>query len=106
MKERGNGLLTALPAGELARITSRLEEVRMPLGWVVYEAGAEQRYVYFPTTGIVSLLYVMADGHSAEIAVWAMKALSVLPCSWVAGPRQAVPSCKARATPTDWARRR
>jgi CRP-like cAMP-binding protein len=41
----------------------------MPLGWVVYEAGAEQRYVFFPTTGIVSLLYVMADGHSAEIAV-------------------------------------
>ena len=41
----------------------------MPLGWVVYEADAEQRHVYFPTTGIVSLLYVMADGHSAEIAL-------------------------------------
>jgi CRP-like cAMP-binding protein len=69
MKERSNGLLSALPAGELTRIAPRLEEVRMPLGWVVYEADAEQRHVYFPTTGIVSLLYVMADGHSAEIAL-------------------------------------
>src|SRR6185295_14624973 len=37
--------------------------------WAVYESGAKQRYVYFPTTGIVSLLYVMAHGSSAEIAV-------------------------------------
>jgi len=69
MKERNNGLLSALPAGEQARIAPYLEEVRMPLGWAVYESGAEQRYVYFPTTGIVSLLYVMANGSSAEIAV-------------------------------------
>lgn len=69
MKERSNGLLAAMPAGELARIAPYLEEVAMPLGWVVYEAGAEQRHVYFPTTGIVSLLYVMANGSSAEIAV-------------------------------------
>ena len=69
MKERSNGLLTALPAGELARGAPYLEEVAMPLGWAVYESGGKQRYVYFPTTGIVSLLYVMADGNSAEIAV-------------------------------------
>ncbi len=41
----------------------------MPLGWAVYESGTEQGYVYFPTTGIVSLLYVMEDGSSAEIAI-------------------------------------
>ena len=69
MRERSNGLLTALPAGELARIAPYLEEVAMPLGWAVYESGAKQRYVFFPTTGIVSLLYVMANGSSAEIAV-------------------------------------
>ena len=69
MKERSNGLLASLPAGELARIAPYLEEVPMPLGWTVYESGAEQRHVYFPTTAIVSLLYVMANGSSAEIAV-------------------------------------
>jgi CRP-like cAMP-binding protein len=69
MQAGGNGLLTALPAVELARITPRLEQVDMPLGWAVYEAGAQQPYVYFPTDGIVSLLHVMADGNSAEIAV-------------------------------------
>lgn len=41
----------------------------MPLGQVLYESGTQQRYVYFPTTAIVSLLYVMEDGASAEIAV-------------------------------------
>src|SRR6185437_5934612 len=69
MKERRNGLLAALPAGDLARIAPYLEEIPMPLGGTVYESGAKQRHVFFPTTGIVSLLYVMANGSSAEIAV-------------------------------------
>ena len=51
------------------RMLPSLELVPLPLGWVVYEAGREQGYVYFPTTSIVSLLYVMEDGTSAEIAV-------------------------------------
>jgi len=46
-----------------------LEHLPLPLGWSVYEADREQGYVYFPTTSIVSLLYVMEDGASAEIAV-------------------------------------
>src|SRR5689334_9946473 len=64
-----NHLLRALPAAEAERIFPHLELVPMPLGNVLYESGSTLRYVYFPTTCIVSLLYVMADGASAEIAV-------------------------------------
>ena len=66
---RQNHLLAALPAEEYDRVLSHLELVAMPLGWAVYEAGGPQGYVYFPTTSIVSLLYVMQNGASAEIAV-------------------------------------
>jgi CRP-like cAMP-binding protein len=66
---RHNYLLAALPAPDFGRLQPRLELVSLPLGWSVYEAGRTQGYVYFPTTAIVSLLYVMEDGASAEIAV-------------------------------------
>jgi CRP-like cAMP-binding protein len=66
---RQNHLLAALPAEEYARLFSHLELVPMPLGDAVCEPGVPMRYVYFPTTCIVSLLYVMEDGASAEIAV-------------------------------------
>jgi CRP-like cAMP-binding protein len=64
-----NHLLAALPAAERGRLIPHLELVPMPLGAVLYESGSELRHVYFPTTSIVSLLYVMRDGASAEIAV-------------------------------------
>jgi CRP-like cAMP-binding protein len=64
-----NQLLAALPAAELERWLPRLEWVEMPLGHVVYESGKVQSHVYFPTTAIVSLLYVLENGASAEIAV-------------------------------------
>ena len=64
-----NHLLAALPARERERLYPLLELVPMPLGSVLYESGNRLRHVYFPTTCIVSLLYVMADGASAEIAV-------------------------------------
>ena len=64
-----NRLLAALPAEERGRLIPHLELVPMPLGDVLYESGNELRHVYFPTTAIVSLLYVMLDGASAEIAV-------------------------------------
>ena len=64
-----NQLLTALPLAEYNRVLPHLELVPMPLGWAVYEAGGHQGYVYFPTTSIVSLLYVMENGASAEIAI-------------------------------------
>jgi CRP-like cAMP-binding protein len=64
-----NGLLRALPATDRERLTKELELIAMPLGDVLYESGSHMRHVYFPTTSIVSLLYVMEDGASAEIAI-------------------------------------
>jgi CRP-like cAMP-binding protein len=66
---RNNFLLAALPDPEWARWQPLLERVDMPLGQVLYESGATLTHVYFPTTSIVSLLYVMENGASAEIAV-------------------------------------
>ena len=64
-----NDLLAALPADDYARLLPDLELTPMPLGWVVYESGGHLSHVYFPTTCIVSLLYVMESGASAEIAI-------------------------------------
>ena len=64
-----NHLLAALPAAEWKRWEPQLEAIDLPLGEVLYESGATLRHVYFPTTAIVSLLYVMENGASAEIAV-------------------------------------
>jgi CRP-like cAMP-binding protein len=64
-----NYLLKALPINEYENILSHLELVPMPLGKVLYESGDKLHYAYFPTTCIVSKLYVMANGASAEIAV-------------------------------------
>jgi CRP-like cAMP-binding protein len=64
-----NHLLAALSATELKRVQRHLEPVEMPLGDVVYESGRHLAHVYFPTTCIVSLLYVLENGASAEIAV-------------------------------------
>ena len=66
---RKNQLLAALPEAELQRWLPHLEYVDMRLGEVLYEAGSTLSHVYFPTTAIVSLLYVMQNGESAEIAV-------------------------------------
>src|SRR5438552_12162568 len=66
---RQNHLLDALPAGDYERLSAHLELVPMGLGEVLYESGVQLRYVYFPTTSILSLLYVMEDGASAEIAI-------------------------------------
>jgi CRP-like cAMP-binding protein len=66
---RQNHLLDALPAGDYERLAPHLELVPMKLGDVLYEPGDRLRHVYFPTTSIVSLLYVMEDGASAEIAI-------------------------------------
>jgi CRP-like cAMP-binding protein len=64
-----NHLLAALPTEERARLLPHLELVAMRLGDTVCESGAPMRYVYFPTTAIVSLLYVTENGASAEVAV-------------------------------------
>jgi CRP-like cAMP-binding protein len=64
-----NYLLDALPAKDYARLLPDLELIPMPLGWAVYESGDHMGHVYFPTTSIVSLLYVTESGASAEIAI-------------------------------------
>src|SRR5581483_8213992 len=64
-----NHLLEALPPPERERLFPHLKLVTLPLGTVLYESGDTQRYIYFPVDAIVSLLYVLKDGASAEIAV-------------------------------------
>ena len=64
-----NHLLAALSGKEADRLSPHLKRVKMPLGEVLYESGGQLKNVYFPVTSIVSLLYVMKDGASAEIAM-------------------------------------
>ena len=64
-----NLLLAALPATAFQRLRPHLESAPLPLGWPVYESGSRMEHVFFPTVGIISLLYVMENGSSAEIAV-------------------------------------
>ena len=64
-----NRLLRALPAADYQRLLPHLEHIALPLAWSVYEAGRRMEHVFFPTEGIVSLLYVMKNGASAEIAI-------------------------------------
>ena len=66
---KDNRLLAALSEEQYEALLPSLEPVPMPLGLSVYESGAAQSYVYFPTSCIVSLLYVLEDGSSAEIAL-------------------------------------
>jgi len=63
-----NHLLAALPTAEFERLAPNLELVPMPLGEVLYESGGKLQHVYFPTTSIVSLHYVIENGSTAEIA--------------------------------------
>jgi len=64
-----NHLLAALPADEFARVKPKLEQLSFKLGDVLYESGDRIDYVYFPTTMIISMLYVMENGATAEIGV-------------------------------------
>jgi CRP-like cAMP-binding protein len=64
-----NHLLAVLPKTEYARLLPQLEPVTMPLGKTLYESGDQLNHVYFPATAIVSLLYVMENGASAEVAM-------------------------------------
>jgi len=63
-----NHLLAALPTAEFESLAAHLQLVPLPLGEMLYEPGGQMRHAYFPTTAIVSLHYVMADGASAESA--------------------------------------
>ncbi len=69
LNPRQNHLLAVLPETESERLFPYLEPVQLPLGHALYESGDRLSHVYFPTTAIVSLLYVMENGASAEITV-------------------------------------
>lgn len=64
-----NHLLAAIPKKEFAHFKSNLESVNLKLGEVIYESGEQMDYIYFPTTAIISLLYIMVNGSTAEIGV-------------------------------------
>jgi CRP-like cAMP-binding protein len=64
-----NRLLAMLPQDEYERLLPHLEHVSFALGEVIYESGGQQSYIYFPTTAIISLLYMMQNGSSAEMGV-------------------------------------
>ena len=66
---RTNQLLASLAAPDRARWEPQFEAITLPLGQVLYESGSKLSHLYFPTTAIVSLLYVMENGASAEIGV-------------------------------------
>ena len=93
-----NQLFAALPADDYARLLPDLELVPMPLGLVLYQSGGQIEYLYFPTTSIVSLLYVMENGASGESRSPAMRGWWASPCSWAGIACQARRWCKAQAT--------
>src|SRR5688572_20212147 len=64
-----NHLLGGISEEELARLLPNLQLITLALGSVLYESGEKMDYVYFPTTAIISLLYIMENGSSAEIGV-------------------------------------
>jgi hypothetical protein len=82
-----NHVLAVLPAAKFKRLSPHVELVPMPLGEALYESGTRLGHVYFPTTSIVSPLYVLADGASAEIAVVGNEGIPASRCSWAARPR-------------------
>ena len=95
---RQNRLLAALPHDQWQRWLPHLEHLEMALRQVLYEAGGTLSHVYFPTTAIVSLLNVMHDGASAEIAVVGNEGV-VGVSLFTANPRPAAPWCKAPEAP-------
>lgn len=82
-------LLAQLPQAERDRWFPKLELIDMPLGQVRYEGGITLKYVYFPTTSIISLLHVMENGAAGEIAVVGNEVSLAYRCSWAANLLQA-----------------
>ena len=91
--------LRCFPGPESERLFPHLELVPLPLGKALYESGDQLNHVYFPTTAIVSLLYDLENGASAEIAVVGNEGIVGIAFSWAAIPCRIGPWCRARATP-------
>lgn len=94
-----NLLLGQLPASEYKRIETNLEYINLELGEILYETQSERNYVYFPTAGIVSILEMLQDGSSSEIALIGYEGMvgvtAVL--GGVHQPNQAVVQCDGAA---------
>ena len=96
-----NHLLGSLPARDYARLAPHLELEAMKVGDVLYESGVRLQHVYFPTTAIVSLMYVMENGSSAEIAIVGNDGIVGISLFMGVRPRLAAPSSNVRDTPSD-----
>lgn len=90
-----NHILDALPAAERERLFPHLKLVELPLGTVLYESGDVLRHIYFPTDSIVSLLYVLANGASAEISIVGNEGAIGVALFMGERRRRTGPSCKA-----------
>ncbi len=95
---RQNHLLAALPKSDYNLLLPRLELVELPLGKILYESSHTFTNVYFPTTAIVSLLYVLENGASAEIAVVGNEGIVGIACSWAVRACRTGLSCRVAAT--------
>jgi hypothetical protein len=94
-----NHILAALPQPERDRLFPYLKLVPLPLGKVLYESGDTLRHIYFPTDSIISLLYVLNDGASAEIAVVGNEGAIGVALFMGGETTTTAPSCKALAPP-------
>lgn len=99
-RARHNDLLASLPAAVFNRLDHALEPVDLFLGHVLWEAGCEAEHVYFPVTGIVSLMQDLASGATAEVAVVGNEGLVGIVLVLVARLRRLVHSCALRARAT------
>ena len=95
-----NHLLAALPTAELERLEPHLELIHMPLGDVLCESGGRLHYVYFPTSAIVSLHYILENGASSEIAGVGNEGMLGISLFMGGKPRPAGLRCKPPAMAT------
>ncbi|WP_371132753.1 Crp/Fnr family transcriptional regulator [Methyloversatilis sp.] len=100
-----NQLLASLPDEELQLLTPHLEWVDLPLGKVIHESGIPRKFVYFPTSAIVSLLYTTEGGASSEIAVVGREGAVGICVFLGANPCPSATRCAAQAAATGFAQR-
>ena len=97
----GNRLLPALPREERESLVPSLQPMTFALGEVVYESGERQDYVYFPTTCVVSIIYTMENGSTAEMGLAGNNSIGGSLGAWGARPPPTVRLHKLRAMHSD-----
>ena len=96
-----NRILGALPKSDLERLLPDLELVELRLGWIISDAGDHVNFVYFPTSGIVTLMYDLEDGPPVKLRLWETRAWWAFLFLWVATACPAVCMCRAKVTRFD-----